>query len=173
MGPPAYSKLSPSVPLAFRPVFHRAVAASLQVVAISSCLLLRAAAQTPAPPAPPASTPAPVPVIAVDEKLFDFGEIRHGQTVVHGFKVSNTGQATLHIKEIHANCGCTSTLIGKMELAPGESTEIDAEFTPEKEFSGAVRKTIMVVSDAPAHSKLILRFAADVLPDPSPARPVP
>jgi hypothetical protein len=134
-------------------------------------LFLRAPAQTPLPV--PTVALSPAPVITIDQMFFNFGKIRHGQTVVHGFKVSNTGQATLHIKEIHANCGCTSTLIGKMELAPGESTEIEAEFTPENAFSGAVRKTILVVSDAPAHPKLTLRFAADVLPDPSPAGPAP
>lgn len=172
MGPSACSKLSPGAAPAFRPILRRSVMASLQVIAIS-CLLLRAAAQTPAPPQPAASAPAAVPVITADEMFFDFGEIRHGQTVAHGFKVSNTGKATLHIKEIHANCGCTSTLIGKMNLEPGESTEIEAEFTPDKEFSGAVRKTILVVSDAPVHSKLILRFAADVLPDSPPDKPAP
>ncbi len=168
----AESRRRPGPPLAFRPILYRFVMASLQVMAISS-FFLRAAAQTPAPSPPPASAPAPVPVITVEETRFDFGKIHHGQTVVHGFKVSNTGQATLHIKEVHANCGCTTTLIGKMELAPGESTEIDAEFTPDKEFTGDVRKNIMVLSDAPIHSRLILRFAADVLPDPPPAKPVP
>jgi len=172
MGQSAESKRGPSLLLVFRPIIYRSVMTSLQVIAIS-CLFLREAAHTHAPPQPPASVPSAVPVITVDEMFFDFGEIQHGKTVAHGFKVSNTGQATLHIKEIHANCGCTSTLIGKNDLEPGESTEIEAEFTPEKEFSGPVRKTILVVSDAPAHSKLILRFAADVLPDPSPAKPAP
>ncbi|HTB80806.1 MAG TPA: DUF1573 domain-containing protein [Opitutaceae bacterium] len=172
MGPSAKSKREPSPVLAFRPILYRPGAISLQIVALA-CLLLRAAAQTPAAPQPPTPAAPPVPVITVEEKSFDFGEVRHGQTVVHGFKVSNTGHAILHIKEVHANCGCTSALIGKKDLEPGESTEIDAEFTPDKEFSGPVRKTILVVSDAPAHSKLILRFAADVPPDPAPAKPAP
>ena len=99
--------------------------------------------------------------------FFNFGKIRHGQTVAHGFQVTNTGNAVLHIKEVKAVCGCTSTVVGKTELAPGEITEIEAEFTPERDFSGAVRKAIMVVSDAPAHPVLTLRFAAYVIP-PSP-----
>ncbi len=128
----------------------------LRGVIIACALGLPASAQT--------AASAPAPAITIDHKFFDFGKIRHDQTVSHGFEVSNTGKATLHIKEVKAICGCTSTVVGKMDLAPGESTIIEAEFTPEKDFSGAVRKAILVVCDDPAHSKLTLRFAADVLP---------
>src|SRR5580704_1338302 len=157
---------------AFLSVFRRSAVISLQIVAIS-CFLLRAAAQTPAPAPAPALVSSPAPVITFDQKFFDFGKIQHDQTVFHRYKVSNTGDATLHIKAVHANCGCTSTVVGKMDLEPGESTEIEAAFTPESAFSGAVRKTILVISDAPAHPKLTLRFAADVLPTPSTGNPAP
>jgi hypothetical protein len=172
MGPSAQSKLSPSAARALLRIFRRSGVFLPQIVAIASCFL-RAAAQTPVPSQAPASTSSPTPVIAIDQTFFDFGKIPHDQTVVHGFTVSNTGKATLHIKAVHANCGCTSTVVGKMDLEPGESTEIEAVFTPESAFSGAVRKTILVVSDAPAHPKLTLRFAADVLPYPSTGKPAP
>src|SRR5271154_4133775 len=102
MGPSAQSKRRQSTLLAFLPIFRRSVVVSLQIVAISS-FLLPAAAQTPAPPQ--ASTPASsqAPVITFDQKFFDFGKIGHDQTVVHRYKVSNTGNATLHIKAVHAN----------------------------------------------------------------------
>lgn len=148
----------PTFRLGFR--FPRAA-----LIVTIGALCLRVAAETPAP----AATPAPV--ITFDQMFFNFGKVRHGQTVVHGFKVTNTGNATLHIKEVKAVCGCTSTVVGKMDLTPGESTEIEAEFTPEDDFSGAVRKAIMVVSDAPAHPVLTLRFAAEVLPPPPSAKP--
>jgi len=152
--------MKPLVPPTLRRILHRAAVAARPVAAASLCL--GALAQTPVP----SSTSAQVPVITFDQMFFNFGKVRHGQTVVHGFKVTNTGTATLHLKEVKAICGCTSTVVGKMDLAPGESTEIEAEFTPENDFSGGVRKSILVVSDAPAHSKLTLRFAADVLPTP-------
>src|SRR5947209_15245475 len=87
----------------------------------------------------PAAPASPVPQITFDQTSFDFGKIQFGQTVVHRFKVSNTGHANLHIKKVQAACGCTSTLIGKMDLAPGEHTEIEAAFTPESGW-GPVRK---------------------------------
>jgi len=57
-----------------------------------------------------------------------------------------------------------------MNLEPGESTEIEAAFTPES-ASGAVRKSIMVISDDPAHFKLTLHFRANVLPAPPSDQP--
>jgi hypothetical protein len=169
-----FSRLKRSAAFAFSSLFRWSVVLSLAVVAISSAPL-RAAERThnrsPAETRAPAAAQAPV--ITFDEMFFDFGKIRHAQTVIHSFKVSNTGTAPLHLKEVKAVCGCTSTVTGKMELAPGESTEIDAAFTPESGITGAVRKTIMVTSDDPAHPKLTLRFAADVLPAPSAGQPTP
>jgi hypothetical protein len=172
MGPSTQSKLRQSALIIFFHIVRRSVVVSLPIVAISS-FLLRAVPQTPALSQAPALVSSLAPVITFDQKFFDFGKIPHDQTVVHRYKVSNTGNATLHIKAVHANCGCTSTVVGKMDLEPGESTEIEAAFTPESAFSGAVRKTILVISDAPAHSELTLRFAADVLPNPSTGKPAP
>jgi hypothetical protein len=113
----------------------------------------------------------PAPAIAFDQMSFDFGKIPPEQTVVHNYVLLNTGKATLHLIDVKAVCGCTSTLVGKKDLDPGESTIIQAAYTPEKGFSGAVRKTIMVISNDPAHSTLTLRFAADVLPAASSSTP--
>jgi hypothetical protein len=115
-------------------------------------------------PAPPVDPNVPVPVITFDQMSFDFGKIAAEKPVVHSFIVSNTGKATLHIEEVKAICGCTSTLVGKKDLEVGETTEIQVAYTPEKGFSGAARKTIVVSSNDPARPKLTLRFAADVLP---------
>ena len=112
-----------------------------------------------------AATKTNQPVITFDAMRYNFGVIEHHHTVTHLYRVTNSGNAVLHIKDVAAVCGCTSTVIGKMELAPGESTDIQAVFTPEKRFTGAVSKTIRVRSDDPSHPTLTLRFFAKVLPD--------
>jgi hypothetical protein len=121
----------------------------------------------------PIDPSVPAPVITFDDMFFNFGKVPAQKAVTHAFVVVNTGKATLHIEEVKAVCGCTSTIVGKKDLEPGESTEIQAMYTPEKGFSGAARKTIMVMSNDPAHPRLTLRFAADVLPAdaPKPASP--
>jgi hypothetical protein len=122
------------------------------------------AATSVAPAATNATSAKPAPILTVDNLRHDFGTIHRDQTVTHRYRVSNTGNAPLHILAVEPVCGCTSTVAGKMELAPGESTEILAIFTPEKGFTGAVRKTIRVSSDDPAHAVITLRFAALVRP---------
>jgi hypothetical protein len=118
-------------------------------------------------PAPVVDPSVPAPVITFDQMFFDFGKIPAGQTVVHDFIVSNTGRAPLQLEKVDAVCGCTSTLVGKRSLNPGESTKIIAVYTPEKGFTGAMQKTILVVCNDPAHPKLTLRFGGKVIP-PSP-----
>jgi hypothetical protein len=133
-----------------------------QVAAVAA-FFLQAAAQTPVSTPTAAAVLSPVPVITFDQKVFDFGKIQFGQTMVHRFKVTNTGNAPLHIKQVKPSCGCTTAVVGKMELEPAESTEIEVAFTPE--FPGlAVRKSVLVFSDAPAHPVLSLHFRAEVLP---------
>jgi hypothetical protein len=115
-------------------------------------------------PAPVVDPSVPVPTITFDQTSFNFGKIPAGQTVVHTFIVMNTGRAPLQLEEVKAVCGCTSTVVGKRSLKPGETTEIQAAYTPEKGFTGAMRKTIMIVCNDPAHAKLTLRLSGTVLP---------
>lgn len=118
-------------------------------------------------PAPVIDPSIPVPVVTFDQMSFDFGNIPAAQTVVHAFLVINTGQAPLQLEDVKAVRGCTSTRVGQRILKPGGTTPIQAAYTPEKGFTGAMRKTIMVVCNDPAHPKLTLRLSGNVLP-PSP-----
>jgi hypothetical protein len=104
----------------------------------------------------------PAPHIAFDAQHFDFGKISGDAKVAHRFKVTNTGQAYLNITQLNPSCGCTSTVLGKWSLAPGESTEVEANFNPAG-FRGPVRKSIQVVSDDPANPRATLTFEADVV----------
>lgn len=122
-------------------------------------------------PAPVVDPSVPAPVIVFDRMFFDFGKIAAGQTVMHGFTVSNTGRAALRLEKVAAVCGCTSTLVGKWDLNPGESTTIVAAYTPPKGFAGAMQKTILIVCNDPAHPKLTLRFGGNVLPLSPPSAP--
>jgi len=102
------------------------------------------------------------PHISFDAIHFDFGKISADAKVSHRFKVTNTGQAPLNITRLNPSCGCTSTVLGKWTLAPGESTEIEVTFNPSG-FRGLSRKSIQVVSDDPASPTATLTFEADVV----------
>jgi hypothetical protein len=105
---------------------------------------------------------AQTPVITFEKTHHDFGKIGADRKVSFRFKVTNTGQSTLNITRLNPSCGCTSTVLGKWSLAPGESTEVEASFDPQG-FRGVVRKSIQVISDDPAHGTITLSFEAEVI----------
>jgi hypothetical protein len=103
------------------------------------------------------------PRLVIDAMNYDFGEIAPGAKVTHRFKASNAGTAPLTIVNLNPSCGCTSTLLGKKVLAPGESTELEVSFNSIGQ-SGTVHKSVQVVSDDPANPNLNLTFVAEILP---------
>lgn len=105
---------------------------------------------------------AQAPVITFEKNHHDFGKIGADRKVSFRYKVTNSGQATLNITRLKPACGCTSTILGKWSLAPGESTEVEASFDP-KGFRGSMRRTIEVISDDPANGTVTLSFEADVV----------
>ena len=111
----------------------------------------------------PAQAPAQqVPVISFERTDYDFGKIGGDRKVSCRFKVTNTGTEVLNITRLNPSCGCTSTVLGKWSLAPGESTEVEASFDP-RGFRGPVHKSIQVISDDPAHGTVTLTFQAEVI----------
>lgn len=122
---------------------------------IPALCLAQASAQTPAPA-------APQPHMTFDAMHHDFGKVPADTKVTHRFKVTNTGKAFLNITRLNPSCGCTSTVLGKWSLAPGEQTEIEVTFNSAG-FRGISRKSLQVVSDDPANPTQTLTFEADVV----------
>jgi hypothetical protein len=105
---------------------------------------------------------AQAPVISFDKTHHDFGRITPDRKVAAKYKVTNTGNAFLSITQVRPSCGCTYTMLGKWSLAPGESTEIEAQFDP-KGLKGGVRKSIEVVCNDPKTPTLSLTLEAEVI----------
>jgi hypothetical protein len=41
-----------------------------------------------------------IPILALKEREFDFGEVKEGSRITHAFTVQNKGTATLEIKKV-------------------------------------------------------------------------
>jgi len=65
------------------------------------------------------------PCITIDKLSYDFGKVEEGIKLKHTFKISNTGDALLHINDAHASCGCTIPTLAKKYLQPGEATSLN------------------------------------------------
>ena len=108
------------------------------------------------------------PRLRLDEPHYEFGRIAPGATVTHRFKASNEGDRPLTISRLNPSCGCTSTLVGKSTLAPGESTELEVTFNAAG-HPGLNQKSVEVVSDDPTQPVQTLSFGAEVMQDIEPA----
>lgn len=71
--------------------------------------------------------------------------INDKQAIGH-FKYQNTGKSSLHFKQVHASCGCTTAQTQKDVVNPGEKGEITATFNI-GDRTGTQVKTITVQTD--------------------------
>jgi hypothetical protein len=106
----------------------------------------------------------PQPRMTLESTHHDFGKIAPDTVVSHRFKVTNTGDALLTITKLNPSCGCTSSVVGKDHLAPGESTELEVTFNSAG-YTGPIEKSVGVVSDDPAQPSQTLAFTGEVAPN--------
>ncbi|MCI5776399.1 MAG: DUF1573 domain-containing protein [Bacteroidales bacterium] len=102
------------------------------------------------------------PVLEVNERNHDFGEIQQGTKAECDFIVTNTGKSNLIIRKVKASCGCTAVTPQKTVLAKGESTAVHVAFDSRGK-SGRQSKTITVISNDPKNSNIILRIQSIIV----------
>ena len=86
------------------------------------------------------------PEIKFETELYDFGNIRRGDTVHYDFKFTNTGKGLLSIKDASSGCDCTITKWSHKPIKPGESSAISITFISDEEGGNQV-KEITVISN--------------------------
>lgn len=66
--------------------------------------------------------------IRVEEKEYNFGKLRKGDSIDHAFMVENTGSNPLIIKMVKASCGCTTVDWTRQPILPGQTGIIKSRF---------------------------------------------
>jgi hypothetical protein len=128
---------------------------------------VRLAAQTtPTPPSsgPPAvaqASSAPGPIIEVDKVLFDFGRISVGEKARHTYIITNTGDATLQITNVHPGCHCTTAGDWTHTIEPGKTGSIPVQFDSTG-FSGNITRTVDVYSNAKNEPHKVLHLKGTI-----------
>lgn len=102
------------------------------------------------------------PKISFQEKEYDFGTVVQGEKVKHNFVITNNGDDTLKISNVHASCGCTAALPDKKELLPGESTNIKVEFNSLGR-NGHQLKHIIIRSNDVDNPEIVLDLYGEVV----------
>ena len=93
---------------------------------------------------------ASAPKLKFDNPVYDFGNIKQGESVTTDFVFTNTGKSELNIRQTRASCGCTVSQPEKSTLAPGESSTIKVTFNSAGR-RGIQQKSISVFSNDPAN----------------------
>lgn len=100
--------------------------------------------------------------LTVEKGKFDFGSVPQGKKVQHSFKIKNSGDAPLQIKQLEADCGCTAAKPSTSLIAPGKTAEIEVTFDSEN-FSGKVEKNVVVTTNAANTPNYTLNMHGTVL----------
>jgi hypothetical protein len=114
-------------------------------------------AAAPAPSAP--AKPAGGPVIQVDNTTFDFGKAAAGEKAHHLYLITNTGNETLQISNVHA-CSCITIVDWTHKIEPGQGGQISVQFDTTRYGGGPpINKAIQVDSNArnEPHKSLVLK----------------
>lgn len=103
---------------------------------------------------PSVASPKGTPLIEIAEDFFDFGSIVEGEIVVHTFKIANTGDGVLVIKDVIPGCGCTTSKLGTEVLKPGEETKLEVIFDS-KGWRGSQYKSVTLRTNAPNRERSV------------------
>ena len=106
---------------------------------------------------------AAAPKLAVEHPTHSFGNIKEADgPVSHEFVVTNDGDAPLIIKSARASCGCTTPVVPKAPIRPGETGVIKVTYDPSGR-PGEFEKNITVRHNGKP-SKTQLRIKGVVIP---------
>jgi hypothetical protein len=78
----------------------------------------------------------------------DFGSVPRGPTLYHAFQLANNTNQPVHIASVRVSCGCVTATAARYDLAPGDSTVIQAYMDTQR-FLGSKSVTIFVTFDRP------------------------
>jgi hypothetical protein len=90
----------------------------------------------------------------------DFGSVPRGPTLSHPFRLTNNTNTPVHIASVRVSCGCVTASAVRYDLAPGESTVIQAYMDTQR-FLGVKSVTIYVQFDQPHWQEVRLRVQAN------------
>jgi hypothetical protein len=112
------------------------------------------------PPLAPAGSPQPV--ASVPEDIYNFGEMRRGETGGHEFVITNKGRGDLELKLGSTSCKCTLSGLDNDRLAPGESANVRLTWEV-KGKERAFEQSAKIMTNDPQRRLIVLRVRGQVV----------
>jgi hypothetical protein len=104
------------------------------------------------------------PQIAVNQKEFNFGKIKQGQSVDHVFEIVNRGNAELILHNAVSSCGCLTAVLSSKTIAPGEKGQVKATLSTAS-IRGKQIKQIYINSNDPNQARVAIKVEGEVIAD--------
>ncbi|PHR95647.1 MAG: hypothetical protein COA78_29790 [Blastopirellula sp.] len=104
--------------------------------------------------------PAPKAVVIGGEE-HDFGSMELGAVGKYTFVIKNEGDAPLKLEEQGTTCKCTISSLANNEILPGESANIDLEWTP-KSYAADFSQTATIGTNDPRRAVIDLIIRGSV-----------
>ena len=94
--------------------------------------------------------------IEFNETKFDFGKVKEGDTVMHEFKITNTGKEPLMIYKAVGSCDCVVALFTTDPVMPGAEESIKVYFKTIGRKGDQLRTVNVHTNTDPAENMLTL-----------------
>ena len=94
-------------------------------------------------------------IIPVDQRSHDFGTVARSAKTEYRFPITNIYKQPMYISSVRASCGCTTPIIEKQTLQPGETGSILARFNTGT-HTGQKQATLTVSINQPVFTELQL-----------------
>jgi len=94
--------------------------------------------------------------IGFSETKFDFGKVKEGDTVMHVFKITNTGNEPLMIYKAVGSCDCVAALFTTEPIMPGAQESIKVYFKTLGRKGDQLRTVNVHTNTDPAENMLTL-----------------
>lgn len=101
------------------------------------------------------------PKLTFESLKQDLGSLRKGEVKTVEFKFVNTGDATLEIENIQADCGCTTPKLSQRIYAPGEAGVLPVTLNT-LNLDGEIHKNVYVYSNDKAGKKVQLHLDGQI-----------
>lgn len=95
--------------------------------------------------------------ICFNEDVYDFGNIKEGDSVNKVFTFKNEGGYDLTIEEASSFCGCTVPSWSKEKIAPGDNGEIDVHFHKSGDLGKQDRIIIIKANTEPKYTTISIK----------------
>ena len=94
------------------------------------------------------------------EHEYNFGKVKEGDTVMHVFKITNTGKEPLFIFKVKGSCDCIKIICKTDPISPGESNDITVAFLTKGRKGKQVRTAMIDTNTDPA--EMVITFTGEV-----------